>query len=127
MLLLWVPVVLSSALLVLFVVVANSQQQQAARVAELQQRIQALEQSRALERTAVLEQQLRSMLGRLQDVESKGQGQEQLARQLQTLQQELQQLRASRLTGPELPEPAPLQPEQRRPPGSPRLVTPLTP
>lgn len=93
--LLWLPVALSSALLVLFVVVVNRQQAQAQRIGELLSRVQDLEHSRALERTAVLEQQLRAMLNRLQELEKQTKQQEQLARQLQTLQQELRQLRST--------------------------------
>jgi len=87
---LWLPVALSTTLLVLFAVVVNRQQAQALRIGELSSRVKALEQSRALERTAVLEQQLRAMLTRLQDQERQNKQQEQLARQLLNLQQELQ-------------------------------------
>lgn len=105
---LWLPLALSSMLLVLFVVVVNRQQAQAQRIAALLSRVQDLEHSRALERTAVLEQQLRSMLERLQDLEKGNKQQEQLARQQQTLQQELQQLRsvAARSLSPLDPAPA---------------------
>lgn len=104
---LWLPLALSSMLLVLFAVVVNRQQAQAERLAALLSRVQTLEHSRALERTAVLEQQLRSMLTRLQAMEKQNQQQDQLGRQLQSLQQDFQQLRAAagRSTGPvdELP------------------------
>lgn len=90
---LWLPLGLSSLLLVLFVVVVNRQQAQVQRLSDLLTRVQTLEHSRALERTAVLEQQLRSMLTRLQDLEKGGQGQEKLGAQLQSLQEELRQLR----------------------------------
>ena len=92
---LWLPVALSTTLLVLFAVVVNRQQAQAQRIGELSNRVRALEQSRALERTAVLEQQLRAMLSRLQELEKQTGQQEQLGRQLQNLQQDLQQLRSA--------------------------------
>lgn len=98
---LWLPVALSSMLLVLFAVMVNRQQTQAQRIGELLSRVQDLEHSRALERTAVLEQQLRAMLNRLQELEKQTKQQEQLARQLQTLQQEVQRLsRAARGPAP---------------------------
>jgi len=103
---LWLPLALSSMLLVLLVVVVNRQQAQAQRLSELLNRVQSLEHSRALERTAVLEQQLRSMLSRLQDLEKRHQALEQLASQLQGLQQEVQQLRnSSRPAMPPFSEP----------------------
>lgn len=83
---------LSSLLLVLFVVVVNRQHAQAQRLGELLGRVQTLEQSRALERTAVLEQQLRAMLTRLQELEKRNQ-QQQLVQQLQELKEEVQRLR----------------------------------
>ena len=92
---LWLPVGLSSLLLVLFLVVVNRQQAQAQRIGELIRRVQDLEQSRALERTAVLEQQLRSMLNRLQQLEKQNKQQEQLLTQVQSLQEEVQLLRGS--------------------------------
>jgi hypothetical protein len=52
-----------------------------------------LEVGRALERTTVLEQELRSMLTRLQSLRKAAQQQEQLGRELQHAQQELRQLR----------------------------------
>jgi cell shape-determining protein MreC len=82
-------------LLVLFLVVVNRQQAQAQRIGELLSRVQDLEQSRALERTAVLEQQLRSMVNRLQQLEKQNKQQEQLVSQVQSLQEELQLLRRS--------------------------------
>ncbi len=115
---LWLPVALSSMLLVLFVVIVNRQQAQAERIGSLLGRVRTLEQSRAVERTAVLEQQLRSMLTRLQDQEKLSRQQEQLVQKLQTLQQELQQLRSSvnRLSALEPPPPTelPTRPERRQ-------------
>ncbi|QPN63394.1 hypothetical protein [Synechococcus sp. CBW1004] len=93
---------LSTTLLVLFAVVVNRQQAQAQRIGELSNRVRALEQSRALERTAVLEQQLRAMLSRLQTMEkgglelmSKERDQQQV---IERLQSELEQVRNALLT-----------------------------
>lgn len=123
---LWLPLALSSMLLVLFVVVVNREQAQAQRLSELLSRVEALEHSRALERTAVLEQQLRSMLNRLQELEKRQQAQEQLASQLQGLHQELQQLRNSpRAVMPPFTEsPAAADAPPRTPKSAPRPATP---
>lgn len=97
--LLALPLTLSTLLLVLFAVVVNRQQQQALQLAELQQRVQALEQSRALERTTVLEEQMRTMLTRLQTLEKGGALLQTLERQQEQLQRELQLVKASQ-SGP---------------------------
>lgn len=112
---LWLPLALSCMLLVLFAVVVNRQQVQAQRLDALFNRVRTLEHSRALERTAVLEQQLRAMLTRLQDLEKQNQRQQQLATDLQSLQQEMQLLRATARSP--LPEPSDrssTSPESRR-------------
>lgn len=105
----WLPMGLGTMLLVLFFVVVGRQQDQASRIHELNQRIQNLEHSRALERTAVLEQQLRSTAARLQTVEK---GQQRLAdweRQLQALRQEMELRRSfESVHGDLLNEPPPL-------------------
>lgn len=120
--LIWFPLGLSSLLLVLFVVVVGRQQEQAGRIAELLQRVENLEQSRALERTAVLEQQLRSMVARLQTLERSGQRETDLERQVQSLRQELQLLSRLRQRPDDLPLETPLPA-----PGPDRRVAPVTP
>ena len=130
LLLLALPLTLSTLLLVLFAVVVNRQQQQAQQLAELQLRVQKLENSRALERTSVLEEQMRTMLTRLQAMEKGGQLLLALERQQQLLQQDLQQLRNSLIgrggdsldpsvdpsaTSKPL-RPSPINPRQPRPP-----------
>ena len=72
----------------------SKQSTQAQQLAELQLRVQKLENSRALERTSVLEEQMRTMLTRLQAMEKGGQLLLALERQQQLLQQDLQQLLA---------------------------------
>jgi hypothetical protein len=115
-------------LLVLFAVVVNRQQEQAQQLAQLQQRVQALENSRAIERTSVLEEQMRTMLTRLQAMEKGGQLLQSLERQQLLLQQDLQQLRANLIghprdslepaleatPGPRAARPAPAVPRQPR-------------
>jgi hypothetical protein len=120
--LLWLPISLSSLVLVLLVVVVQRQHAQAQLLADLRGRVQTLEQSRALERTAVLEQQLRAMLTRLQTLE-RGQLQgTELARRLQSLQSDLQELRAAVSRSTSL-QPLPLEPPQDSPRPS-RFITP---
>ena len=112
--LLWLPISLSSLVLVLLVVVVQRQHAQAQLLADLRGRVQTLEQSRALERTAVLEQQLRAMLTRLQTLE-RGQLQgAELARRLQSLNEDLQQLRAAASRSSSLQPPL-LEPPQDAP------------
>lgn len=106
---LWLPVALSTTLLVLFAVVVNRQQAQAQRIGELSNRVRALEQSRALERTAVLEQQLRAMLSRLQELEKQTGQLDDVATTLRSLREEVTKLRrlSPHAVGPqELPAPA---------------------
>ena len=128
LLLVGVPLTISTMLLVLFAVVVNRQQEQAQQLAQLQQRVQALENSRAIERTSVLEEQMRTMLTRLQAMEKGGQLLQSLERQQLLLQQDLQQLRANLIghprdslepaleatPGPRAARPAPAVPRQPR-------------
>jgi hypothetical protein len=111
--LIWLPMGLCTMLMVLFVVVVGRQQDQANKIGELTQRIQNLEHSRALERTAVLEQQLRSTAARLQVVEK---GQQRLSdweRQLQTLRQEMDLRRSFESTHSDLLNEPPLSPSPK--------------
>jgi len=87
--LIWLPMGFATMLLVLFLVLLGRQQDQVARLGELIRRVQNLETSRALERTAVLEQQLRSTAARLQTLERAQLRFKDWERQLQTLRQEL--------------------------------------
>jgi hypothetical protein len=66
---LWVQAGLTALLAVLFVAMLVQARQQGTRIQELQERIQGLENSRALERTTGLEEQLRATVERLQAVE----------------------------------------------------------
>jgi len=65
----WLQAGLTALLAVLFLVMLGKARVQAERIEELQERVQGLENSRALERTTGLEQQLRSTVERLQALE----------------------------------------------------------
>lgn len=65
----WLQAGVTAMLLVLFVVMVGKTRQQSAAIRQLQERVQGLENARALERTAGLEQQLRTTVERLQVVE----------------------------------------------------------
>ena len=65
----WLQAGVTAMLVVLFVVIVAKTRQQNATIRQLQERVQGLENSRALERTTGLEQQLRTTVERLQAVE----------------------------------------------------------
>ncbi|MEA5422321.1 hypothetical protein VB716_14015 [Synechococcus sp. CCY9201] len=70
---LWVPwllVGISTMLVVLFVVILGKYREQSRSLRQLRDRVEGLEHSRALERTTILEQQLRSTSERLRKLES---------------------------------------------------------
>lgn len=77
----WLQIGLSTMLAVLFLVILSKTQEQNQRLVRLEQRLQGLENSRALDRTSVLEEQQRAMVGRLQTLESGAQRLEALERQ----------------------------------------------
>ena len=64
----WLQAGVTAMLLVLFVVMVGKTRQQSAAIRQLQEQVQGLENARALERTAGLEQQLRSTVERLQEL-----------------------------------------------------------
>jgi TolA-binding protein len=66
---LWLQAGFTALVAVLFVALLVQTRQQASRVQELQQRLQGLENSRAVERTTGLEDQLRNAVERLQALE----------------------------------------------------------
>lgn len=102
---------LTGLLAVLFVVVAMQVRQQAQRLQALQDRLQVLENNQDLERTNALEEQLRSTVQRLQNLE----GIERTVQRLSSEQEALrQQLRSGISPGAREPEPLPppdLQPQ----------------
>jgi len=65
----WLQAGISAMLVVLFLVMVGKMRQQSSQIRGLQERVQGLENSRALERTNGLEEQLRTTVERLQVVE----------------------------------------------------------
>lgn len=114
----WLQAGLTALLVVLFLVMLGKSRQQSANIRLLQERVQGLENSRALDRTTGLEQQLRSAVDRLQVLERSASRVEALSAENSTLQQELRQLR----TRAQQPRPSSAQPA----PGDP-AVPPLPP
>jgi hypothetical protein len=102
----WIQAGLSVLLAVLFLVLLTRGRQQANQILELQERTQGLENSRALERTTGLEQQLRSTVERLQAVERSAARIDVISAENAALRSELRQLRRSQQ--PKLPPLAPL-------------------
>lgn len=118
----WLQVGLTSMLVVLFVVVVGKTRQQNNQLQELRERIRGLENSRALERTTALEQQLRSTVDRLQDLE-RGQARlNAIGSDTAQLRQELRQLRKSSQDQVGTPAGPPASSQQSPPP-----LPPLTP
>jgi hypothetical protein len=82
-------------LAVLFVVMVGKMRQQSSSIRALQERVQGLENSRALERTSGLEQQLRTTVERLQVVERSNAQLRALSSDNKLLNAQLRQLRAT--------------------------------
>ena len=107
----WIQVGLTALLAVLFLVILDKGRQQSAKIQLLEQRLQGLENSRALDRTTALEQQLRSTVERLQRVERNTSRIDSLTAESKDLQKQLFQLRTEALKqNSSNPERAPLQP-----------------
>ncbi len=118
----WLQAGLTALLAVLFLVMLAKAREQGSRIQELQERVQGLENSRALERTTGLEQQLRSTVERLQAVERSTARIDVLSADNNALRSELRQLRRNADSG--LTPLAPASPSGRSPgeaasPGSP--------
>ena len=92
----WLQAGITAMLVVLFFVIVGKSRQQNATIRQLQERVQGLENSRALDRTTGLEQQLRSTVERLQAVERTGTRIDGLSRETANLRAELSKLRAAR-------------------------------
>jgi TolA-binding protein len=82
----WLQIGLSTMLAVLFLVMLAKTREQNQLLRQLEQRVQGLENSRALDRTSVLEEQQRAMLQRLQPLEAG-------ARRLEAIEQQQEQWR----------------------------------
>jgi hypothetical protein len=107
----WIQVGLTALLAVLFLVILDKGRQQSAKIQLLEQRLQGLENSRALDRTTALEQQLRSTVERLQRVERNTSRIDSLTAEGKDLQKQLFQLRTEALKqNSSNPERAPLEP-----------------
>lgn len=91
----WLQAGLTALLVVLFLVMLGKSRQQSANIRLLQERVQGLENAKALDRTTGLEQQLRSAVERLQVLERSAGRVEVLSAENSNLQQELRQLRAA--------------------------------
>ncbi len=107
----WLQTGLTAMLAVLFLVMVGKLRQQSTQLHQLRERVQGLENSRALERTTALEAQLRSTAARLQALERTNAELESLSDTNARLRQEVQQLRGPVApAGPSLAEPAPVLP-----------------
>jgi hypothetical protein len=110
----WIQVGLTALLAVLFLVILDKGRQQSAKIQLMEQRLQGLENSRALDRTTALEQQLRSTVERLQRLERNNSRIDSLTAESKDLQKQLFQLRTEALkqnsSNPELPPLQPLPP-----------------
>ena len=92
----WLQAGVTAMLVVLFLVIVGKSRQQNDTIRQLQERVQGLENSRALDRTTGLEQQLRTTVERLQAVERKGSRIDGLSRETTNLRAELSKLLATR-------------------------------
>ncbi len=95
----WLQAGSTVLLAVLFLVMVGKTRQQGLQILELQERLQGLENSRALDRTTGLEEQLRSTVERLQVVERNSSRIEVLSAEAAALKAELRRLRRSAAPG----------------------------
>ncbi len=126
----WLQAGLTALLAVLFLVMLAKAREQGSRIQELQERVQGLENSRALERTTGLEQQLRSTVERLQAVERSTARIDELSADNNALRSELRQLRRNADSG--LPPLSPATPSGSSPgdaasPSGPTAPPPVAP
>lgn len=101
----WLQAGLTALLAVLFLVMLGKARDQSSRIQELQERVQGLENSRALERTTGLEQQLRSTVERLQALERSSARIDVLSAENNALRGEVRQLRRSAASSALTPSP----------------------
>ncbi len=101
----WLQIGLSTMLGVLFLVMLAKTREQNQMLQRLEQRVQGLENSRALDRTSVLEEQQRAMVQRLQSLEGE-------AGRLEAIEQQQEQWRQAfaDLQGRAVRRPEPLRP-----------------
>lgn len=122
----WLQLGLTTMLAVLFVVTLLRARELSLGLGKMEQRLRALESRQALDRSTVLEQQLRSMLERLQALEGKAERLHALEGDRQRLEQELNELR-SRTSGRPAPEGAPPAPPLPPLPAAPTTTAPQRP
>ncbi len=105
----WVQAGLTALLAVLFLVMVGKMRQQNSHIRALQERVQGLENSRALDKTSGLEEQVRSTAERLQSVERTTAALQTLSAENKLLSSELRQLQAksSKANPDDLPQPLP--------------------
>jgi hypothetical protein len=129
----WLQLGLTALLAVLFLAMLAKARQQGSRIQELQDRVQGLENTRALERTTGLEEQLRTTVERLQQVERSAARINVLSADNEALRSELGQLRRSRpeaTTPPpraSAPATTPSEAAPSQPLAPPPLAAPVTP
>jgi hypothetical protein len=85
----WLQAGVTTMLVVLFLVIVGKSRQQNDTIRQLQERVQGLENSRALDRTTGLEQQLRTTVERLQSMERNGTRIDGLSRETANMRAEL--------------------------------------
>ena len=89
----WLQAGITAMLVVLFLVIVAKARQHSATIRQLQERVQGLENSRALDRTTGLEEQLLTAVERLQAVERNGTRIDGLSRETASMRAELSRLR----------------------------------
>ena len=115
----WLQAGVTALLVVLFAVIVGKTRQQNATIRQLQERVQGLENSRALDRNNGIEQQLRSTVERLQAVERNSARIDALSGENANLRLELRRLRTNRDASGEILPPLPKLDEPSSPPPSP--------
>ena len=105
----WFQAGLTALLAVLFLVMVGKMRDQNSHIRALQERVQGLENSRALDKTSGLEEQVRSTAERLQSVERTTAALQTLSTENKLLNSELRQLQAksSKVNPDDLPQPLP--------------------
>jgi hypothetical protein len=117
----WLQIGVSTMLAVLFLVMVARTREQNLLLRQLEQRVQGLENSRALDRTSVLEEQQRAMVERLQKLESGNSRLEAIEQQQEQWRQALSDLQDRAIRRPEpAPELLPAPPPRPAPSPTPR-------
>lgn len=91
----WLQIGATSLLAVLFVMLLIKSRDQNQRLQQMELRLQGIENNRSLDRSAVLEQQIRTLAERMRGLEGQRQELESTRRERDEMRSELQQLRAA--------------------------------